>query len=206
MNDFLSKIGPQAEWSLRSGKALMVKLKTLPELEAFWQEHRRLLPYAVTACNIQPGQDLLNPFEWVFGVRPEDVVKAVTRWEQCGVRAEWRPWSEDSMQNAEMAAITPARVSHRGWWVLLNYPDAEDEFCWEGPGSGMILDPSVGAEHMEHQFQLELFESWRGNEQNMAAFTASEFEAYISAWRDDRNNGLDYYGRQNEQIGQPVCM
>lgn len=194
------------EWTVRSGRAVLVKLKTLSELEAFWRSHRIRFPFAVTAGNNPQGQDLLNRFEWVFGATPEDVVKAVTRWDQCGIRARWCPWSDDSQDNAALASISPEEVALRGWWVLVNYPEAGDQFCWDGDDRGLIFNPAILPEHMEHQFQLEIFESWCGNEQDLTAFTSPELDAYVSSGQLHRSSGLDYYGCQNEQAGHQVLM
>lgn len=121
------------EWTLHSGKAVLVTLKTLPELKAFWGAHRHALPYSVTANNCLAGQEFLNQFQWVFAHSPTELVKALTRWDQSGIFVEWRPWAEDSLANVELAAVTPEAVSHRGWWILANYPGHGDEFCWEAP-------------------------------------------------------------------------
>lgn len=70
----------------------------------------------------------------------------------------------------------------------------------------MVFDPGVAPEHMEHPFQLELFESWRLNDHELMAFTPRDLDAYVSCWQLNRFRGLDYYGRQNELAGVVMPM
>lgn len=75
------------------GGALFVSLHTIGELEAFWNAHRNSLPFAAQGVLIGDQQHFLNEFEWIFAPTKAALVKAVTRWDQVGIRCEWFDWA-----------------------------------------------------------------------------------------------------------------
>lgn len=206
LKEFFNEFTVTPDWALCSGKAVLVTLKTLPELEAFWRKYQSSLPYSVTAYNCLAGQEFLRPFEWVFASSETELVKALTRWDQSDMFVKWRPWAEDNLANAELAAVTPASVMLRGWWVLVNYPALGDEFCWEAPDIGMVDDLGITPEDMAQQFQEELFASWRANDSDLMAFTPEELDLYLVEWSERKRDGREYYGHRNEKMPAPLVM
>lgn len=193
-HDFLN-FAPSPDWITPSCSAALVRLGTAADLEGFWQAWRGRLPYAATAGALLTGDTYLEPRQWVFARSPEDVVKAVTRWADKDIHAEWRPWGEESMGNAEIAAMLPDAVANRGWWVLVNYPEVDEEFCWDDSEAGQIDDLRVSAEDMERQFQEELFRNWQEEGGEIRAFTPDELENYIDALRCEKQAAIEGYGR-----------
>jgi len=184
----------------------MVSLKTLSELQAFWAANRMRLPFSATIFNPLVPCEFLSPFEWVFASSIHDLVKAVTRWDQGEVHAEWRAWSDESMENSLLANIDPIAVANRGWWVLVNYPEFGDEFGWSAPASGTLNHPALMPEEVACQFQIELFEHWQQNDRDLMAFAPDELDFFIAGWNEGRLQGGEYYGSKNEQSVSRVVM
>ena len=74
---------------------LFVTLRTLDELEKFWQEHKDQFEFACEGT----GWDspiYLREYEWVLGTSKSAVVRTVMRWSEFGVSCELHDWSKST--------------------------------------------------------------------------------------------------------------
>jgi hypothetical protein len=169
--------------------AVFIVLPTLDELDSFWKANRDRLPYAATN-GITGGEPIyLREYEWIFAPTITSLVKAVTRWDQLGIRPKWYDWktdepdlytacSEDFKRHRrfEIEAGTwtekdevefQKNQASTGWWILENLPErvtgtpTEVFSDWIGEWHDTISDRTMPPEAVAELMQNEFFKSWR---------------------------------------------
>ncbi|MGO2579587.1 MAG: hypothetical protein ACTH7Y_02980 [Halomonas sp.] len=85
-----------AELELSVNGTMFVKLKTLSELEDFWEKNKELFKYAVEGVDLNCDQTFLNGYEWVFGKTKESVVRTFMRWDETSVKCDFYDQSKEN--------------------------------------------------------------------------------------------------------------
>lgn len=168
---------------------MFVVLKTLAELEEFWQLNSQRFTYAARGIIYGSRQFFLGENEWIFASTKKSLVKAVTRWDQIGIRCEFYDWSKndpdmwrfffDDRENyrkskvkegcwsaddeAEFQKRTPE--TYRGWWKIGNLPKEMEDMEWFSVHSAVeVIDPRTSEEVVEATLQEETFDDWKAGD------------------------------------------
>lgn len=99
---------PFTERELLPNGTMFVTLKTLDELDVFWQENRHTFKFAAqghTYASEYKNPVYLNDYEWVFGSSKEAVVETVCRWNDLNppIQTVWYDWKNDSKNHIDVA-------------------------------------------------------------------------------------------------------
>jgi len=199
-----------------------VWLRTLDDLEAFWQTHRDRLPFAATGFALRDGQSFVDEYEWYFSPEIPGLVKAVTRWDEMGIGVFWYDWARmnpgeyagyfqdraDERETrlrqgdwtledeAEYRSRTPD--NYRGYWMLENLP-CDILFSDWLVSEEEICDPDLSPAEVARRFQEQTFWDWLLSDDGEVVFmTAEGVDEFIAEWREEQSQGLDYYGAENE--------
>ena len=73
---------------------MFVTLRTLDELEQFWEEHKGQFELACEGKGVTSGQTFLREYEWVFGTSKSAVVRTVMRWGRSGIGCDFYDWAK----------------------------------------------------------------------------------------------------------------
>lgn len=208
------------------GGAVFVTLRTLDELEDFWNKHREALPFAVQGIQYGEKQHYLNPHEWIFAPTKAAVVKTVFRWDQMGIRCEWDDWANESPEDhaswfrerdeyrerkiargewsaddeADYQSDCKARSpeTYRGTWRLYNLPCGMDYLDWFSVFDDEIIDPDLPIEVVAKMMQEQTFDDWRGCPNEIEFEDTESLNDEIAYWRAEQRRGCGYYGQKNE--------
>ena len=214
------------------GGAMFVVLRTLDELEVFWNEHREAFPFAVEGIRYGDKQYYLNGYEWVFAPSKAAVVKTVCRWDQVGIKCEWYDWASDSPE--DHADFFQARAqyrqdqiekgqwseadeaedqedcqrrspeTYRGWWRLTNLPNNISDTDWFSPWCEETIDPNLSPEMAAQSLQEQTFDDWKGSDCGEIEFhDPQSLDEEIAYWREEQRAGRGYYGSENEITASP---
>ena len=213
---------------------MFVTLRTLDELQAFWNENKTRFPFAVR--NMVADPVLLRDYEWVFGGTKVAVVQTVMRWGESGIGCEFYDWSKSEpdwhrlwfkdrdsvrenairdgswteMNQAEYEADCILRTpdSYRGWWRLKNIPGGCDWDDWFSDYQE-IYDKNLPVAEVERLLQELTFDEWLSADIHLVrAFGVDELDLEISEGLMARkNNDADYYGGPKLQgrVDAPDC-
>jgi len=207
------------------GGVIRVFLRTLDELEAFWQGHHDRLPFAATGVAQVDGQIFLDEYEWYFSPEIPALVKTVTRWDETGIRVFWYDWAQrdpgehaDYFQDRADERETRLRQgnwtledeaeyrrrttdNYRGCWMLENLPCDILSSDWLAVEEE-ICDPHLSPAEVAERFQIQTFWDWMASDAGEVEFmTADLVDAFIAYWRGERACGREYYGAEHEPAG-----
>jgi hypothetical protein len=218
---------PLPEREPLEGGAMFVVLRTLDELESFWQANRDRFKYAAEGILQRDPQKYLNECEWVFGPSKTAVVKAVFRWDQVGIKCEWYDWAGDDPKDhaswfsdrdvnrerkksrnawseADEAAYQAdyqkrSPETYRGWWILTNLPNNCSYHDWfRGWDFPEITDPHLSVETVVKILQEHNFDDWKESDVGEVRFCDQLcVDEVIAYWRDEQRAGCEYYGIEN---------
>ena len=79
---------------LLEGGVMFATLRTLDELEQFWEEHKVQFELACEGKGVTSGQTFLREYEWVFGTSKSAVVRTVMRWGRSGIGCDFYDWAK----------------------------------------------------------------------------------------------------------------
>ena len=120
---------------------MFATLRTLDELEQFWEEHKGQFELACEGKGVTSGQTFLREYEWVFGTSKSAVVRTVMRWGRSGIGCDFYDWAKHDPRMHECFfhdrdAYRDSRIE-RGKWsdkdeasTLLGSYDDLDEAKW----------------------------------------------------------------------------
>ena len=213
------------EGVLREDGTLFVTLRTLDELEKFWQEHKDQFEFACEG----KGDDrpiFLRECEWVFGNSKSAVVRTVMRWDELGAGCEFYDWAKhepashagwfldrDAYRASQIEVglwsdqdeldyladcISKTPETYRGWWQLKNLPDGCDPSDWFRRSHEELSDPNMSIAEVEKTLQEQMFEESSELGEEIQYCDRASIEETIAYWRGEQAAGQDYYGRENE--------
>ena len=167
------------------GGAVFVVLRSLDELETFWNENRDKFPYSAEGILYGDKQYYLNECEWIFAPSKAEVVKAVCRWDQIGIECKWYDWAIDSpdeyagllydrdhyrkemieknqwSESDEEEYRNRSPDSYRGWWTLRNLPINTHFNDWFVNSHEDIVDPKLPPIEAARLLQEQTFDDWK---------------------------------------------
>ncbi|PZR33916.1 MAG: hypothetical protein DI524_16890, partial [Ectopseudomonas oleovorans] len=152
---------------------MFVTLRTLDELERFWEEHKGQFELACEGKGVTSGQTFLREYEWVFGTSKSAVVRTVMRWGRSGIGCDFYDWAkhdprmhecffhdrdayrdsriergkwsdkDEAEYLADYARRTPE--TYRGWWRFCDLPNGYNPDDWFNPGIDHeeLFDPNM---------------------------------------------------------------
>lgn len=219
---------PLQEGVVSEAGTIFVILRTLDELNAFWSKHRKDLPFAAKGIRYGEYQVFLHEYEWIFAPTKAELIKTICRWEKVGIQCKWYDWAtiepadheywfierdEDreeqrkaGLWNSELEndyqkdCLTRNRNTYRGWWQLSNLPNNISEFDWFSSHSYVeIIDPNLPLEVVERILQEKTFDDWQKEyDGELRCFDTPGVDEEIQYWRNEQQNGMEYYGSKNE--------
>ena len=211
---------------LRDDGTMFVTLKTLAELEEFWQKHKGDFLFA---CEGRGWDDpyYLREYEWIFGASKSAVVQTVMRWSECGVGCEFYDWSKndpsdlaswfrerDKYRDSQIVkglwsdederiyqadCIRRSPATYRGWWRLKNLPGDYDASDWFDMGAVELFDPKMPIAEVERALQEQTFDQWKESDiAEIKYHDQDSIDENINYWQNEKAIGQDYYGFKNE--------
>lgn len=223
------------EGEVLEGGTMFVILKTLDELEQFWQTNKHQFQFACEG-KLWDEPVFLNSYEWVFGPSKSAVVRTVMRWGQCDIACEffeWAKiapaehiswfadrdadrqsyiesgcWSDADEKEYQADCILRTPDSYRGWWQFKNLPPQYSPSEWFSPWCSHeeLWDFNMPIAQVERVLQEQTFDDWKsvGGLEHIEFHDQSSIEEIIAYWRNEKNNGMEYYGDENEAPIRPV--
>lgn len=184
---------------------MFVTLRTLSELEKFWEEHKDKFEYACEGWDSH-HPTYLRDCEWVFGKSKSTVISTVMRWKEIGVGCEFYEWEkkdpslhemwfrdQEIYRNEEIIKGTwsgedEAEYKRRspenylGWWILKNLPGDHDPSSWLCCSEvEEIIDPNMPITEVEIILQEQTFDDWKeGGHDEITCHDRSSIEKYIA--------------------------
>ena len=217
---------PLTERVLLENGTMFVTLRTLDELEQFWKEHQGQFEFSCEGIGITSGNSYLREYEWVFGTSKSAVVQTAMRWDAFGFGCEFFEWAkrdplehasffrerdeyresqikngqwsetEETEHQADCVRRTPE--TYRGYWKLTNLPGGCDYSDWLRD-SEELFDPNMPVADVARIMQEQTFDEWNSSGcEEIRFYDRVGVEETITYWLDERAQGEDYYGRENE--------
>ncbi|CAM3679574.1 MULTISPECIES: hypothetical protein [Halomonas] len=179
-----------AELELSVNGTMFVKLKTLSELEDFWEKNKELFKYAVEGVDLNCDQTFLNGYEWVFGKTKESVVRTFMRWDETSVKCDFYDqskenykehksfflerdnyredmmkrdtWTIEDEEEYQVDCLKKTPDSYRGWWRLTNLPNGLNSEEWVDPYAEdeELYDINMSTHEVAQKLQVQIFNSW----------------------------------------------
>lgn len=206
---------------------MFVKLRTLDELEVFWETHRNQFAFACEGKNDGANPFFLREYDWVFGKSKEAVAEAVMRWGQSAISVEYFNWAESDPQSysgfvqehqtERESAIKAGKwslldesnfqrfhpESQRGWWRFKGLPDG-----YTVGSSGeyeSLYDPGIEIEVVARLLHERVFDEWQSEEfGEVRAHDRDSIDETIRYWKSERAAANGYYGDENVSVGDAV--
>lgn len=207
---------------------MFVTLRTLDELEKFWQEHKGQFEFACVGGGFDDPV-YLRRYEWVFGTSKSAVVRTVLRWVECGVgcefydwskndpsehaswfrdRDEYREsqieeglWSDEDERDYQADCIRRSPETYRGWWQFKNLPGGCNPLDWFNPFTDVeeLFDPNMPIAEVERMLQEQTFDDWKESYVvEIDYHDRASLEEAIAYERGNQAAGQGYYGDENE--------
>ena len=209
-------------------ETMFVTLRTLDELERFWQENKGQFEFA---CEGKGWENpiFLREYEWVFGTSKSAVVRQVMRWSESGVSCEFYDWakndpsmhrcwfndreayrdsqiekglwSDEDEADYKADCIRRSPNTYRGWWQLKDIPGGCDPLDCFNPciHHEELFDPNMPIVQVEKTLQEQTFDDWKQSDVYEIEYHDRESIANaIAYWRDEQSAGRGYYGEENE--------
>lgn len=109
-------------------------------------------------------------------------------------------WSEADEQAYQADCIRRSPETFRGYWTLKNLPHDCDHWDWFRSNQGFeLIDPNMPIQEVKHKLQEETFNDWKVTDTGEIDYhDRVSLEAMMTYWRDERAQGEDYYGRENQ--------
>ena len=170
---------------------MFATLRTLDELEQFWEEHKGQFELACEGKGVTSGQTFLREYEWVFGTSKSAVVRTVMRWGRSGIGCDFYDWAkhdprmhecffhdrdayrdsriergkwsdkEEAEYLVDCARRTPE--TYRGWWRFCDLPNGYDSDDWFNPGIDHeeLFDPNMALAEVAEKLHEQTFDDWK---------------------------------------------
>jgi hypothetical protein len=215
------------EGILLDNGTMFVILRTLDDLEKFWQEHHDQFEFAAEGIDQHDGNIFLRSYEWVFGTSKASVVSTVMRWGQSSIRCEfydwaktdpadhahffkdrelWRRdlieegrWSSKNEADYQDECIRLSPETYRGWWQLKDIPGGCTFLDWFDGHVEEIIDPYMPLAEVKRKMQEQTFDHWRESGCGEVQYhNREDIDQYITYWHEEKAIGRDYYGIEDE--------
>ena len=196
-------------------QSMFVILRTVEELQAFWNEYKSVFKYA--ARNMGHDSNFLREDEWVFGITKISVVQTVLRWRESGIRCEFYDWAKDQpewhrdffrdrelirdsklkdgswTQKDQRSFEQKTPENYRGWWILANIPGGYDHGSWFTVERDEINDSAATPiEVIERMLQEQTFDEWHvADLPPVRACAWDELPEFMEDWMDHGGAGIE---------------
>ena len=207
---------------------MFVTLRTLDELEKFWQENKGQFEFACEGKGWE-SPIFLREYEWIFGTSKSAVVRQVMRWSESGVSCEFYDWAKNdpSMHRCwfnDREAYRDSQIekglwsdedeaaykadcirrspnTYRGWWQLKDIHGGCDPLDWFNPciHHEELFDPSIPIVQVEETLQEQTFDDWKQSDVYEIEYHDRESIANAIAYsRGEQFDTEAGYGEENE--------
>lgn len=169
--------------------AQRTSLLTLDALAEFLEKNLSIFPYAARYSD-QRHEPI--PYCWIFGSSKADVVDLALNWSK-SVRCAWRPADKE-----ERSMAGQDDTATYGFWELSNLPLGIPYHEWFNRPFE-LTDPSLSTTEVKNIFRERTFDDWfLGSGQPVIFFDSDGIAEELDYWQNERANGGDYYGSENE--------
>lgn len=205
---------------------MFVRLRTLDELVQFWREHKDQFEFACEGIGHIHDNYYLQEYEWVFGTSKSAVVQTSMRWAAAGITCEFFEWSKHAPEhysswfkerdgyrdsqiengrwtNADEEAyradcLRRTPETYLGYWQLKNLPGGCAHWDWL-TNSEELINPNTPIAEVEQKLQEQTFDEWKSSDfEEIRYHDQTTIEKNIAYWLNVKEQGEDYYGRENE--------
>lgn len=214
---------PQRE-VLENG-TIVVDLPTLFCFEEFWGANRNKFQFACQGMEAGFKPAYLRDYQWVFGVTKASVVETVLRLGRSEIHVAWYDWKTEEKDDWEFFFAdqhtyrsgkieegvwtaedeekwqTRTEENYHGWWRFEGVPDSSDINEWFGIGSSaeQLIDPNMPLADVTTKLCEQTFDEWADiYEWELKTHTAESVQETIDYWLQEKSQGEDYYGAENE--------
>jgi hypothetical protein len=180
-------------------------LHTFEELDKSWRALRGEFSYIARGRRCGKRQVFLRPGEWFFAYDIPALVRAVTRWEAMGLRAEWTPSSSALSHESHLRELMRAREIaietgrwggdaermlmrrlgriEQGRWQL-KLPVSLRSHSWFSQCEDELPYATLTAAQAAEIFQMRTYEDWRLSVMRDVDFmSADELDELMQTWR-----------------------